>query len=103
MVDELPAVHGTLVSHETVLQWALKFGQSFVNQIRRRLSAAGDMWHMDEIMLMIAGVKHWLWPALDKNGTVLAILVRSRRDKQAARHLLRKLLNGNAARRVSLR
>jgi transposase-like protein len=36
MVDELLAVCGIVVSHETVRQWALRFGQSFANQIRRR-------------------------------------------------------------------
>ena len=47
MEDELLAARGILVSHETVRQWALKFGQGFANQIRRRLSAAGDKWHLD--------------------------------------------------------
>jgi len=32
-----------------VRQWALKFGQVFANQIRRRLPAAGDKWHMDGV------------------------------------------------------
>src|SRR3982074_264343 len=92
MVDELLAAGGIVVSHETVRQWALKFGQLFANQIRRRLPAAGDKWHMDEVVLTIAGVKHWLWRAVDQNGMVLDILVQSRRDTQAARRLLRKLM-----------
>ncbi len=92
MVDELLAARGIVVSHETVRQWALKFGQSFANQIRHRLPAAGDKWHMDEVVLTIAGVKHWLWRAVDQNGMVLDILVQSRRDTQAAKCLLRKLL-----------
>ena len=29
MVDELLAARGTIVSHETVRQWTLKFGQGF--------------------------------------------------------------------------
>jgi putative transposase len=37
MVEEMLAARGILVSHETVRQWALKFGQSFANQIRRRV------------------------------------------------------------------
>jgi len=45
MVDELLATRGIIVSYETVRQWALKFGQSFANQIRRRLPVAGDKWH----------------------------------------------------------
>ncbi len=64
----------------------------FANQIRRRLPTAGDKWHMDEVVLTIAGVKHWLWRAVDQNGMVLDILVQSRRDTQAARRLPRKLM-----------
>ena len=75
IVDELLAARGIVVSHETVRQWALKFGQAFANQIRRRLPLAGDKWHMDKVVLTIAGVKHWLWRAVDQNGTVLDILV----------------------------
>ena len=92
MVDELLAARGIVVSHETVRQWALKFGQGFANQIRRRLLAVGDKWHLDEVVLTIAGVKHWLWRAVDQNGTVLDILVQSRRDARAAKRLMRKLL-----------
>ena len=92
MVDELLAARGIIVSHETVRQWALKFGQGFANQIRRRLPAAGDKWHLDEVVLTIAGVKHWLWRAVDQTGHVLDILVQSRRDTHAAKRLLRKML-----------
>jgi len=49
MVDELLAARGIIVSHETVRQWALKFGQAFANQVRRRLPVAGDKWHMDGV------------------------------------------------------
>src|SRR5438874_6422082 len=37
MVEELLAARGITVSHETVRQWARKFGQPFANRIRRRL------------------------------------------------------------------
>src|ERR687886_361231 len=86
------AARGIVVSHETVRQWARKFGQDFANQIRRRLPRAGDKWHLDEVCLMIRGTKHWLWRAVDQDGVVLDILVQSRRDKRAAKRLLRKLL-----------
>ena len=43
-------------------------------------------------MLKIAGVKHWLWRAMDQTGIVLDVLVQRRRDKHAAKRLLRKLL-----------
>src|SRR5919206_1249705 len=91
-VDEILAARGITVSHETVRQWALKFGQSFANQIRRRLPRAGDTWHLDEVAVKIAGKKHWFWRTVDQDGVVLDILVQSRRDKHAAKRLLRKLL-----------
>jgi putative transposase len=92
MVEEMLAARGILVSHETVRQWALKFGQAYSSQIRRRLPAPGDKWHLDEVVISIAGRKHWLWRAVDQHGVVLDILVQSRRDMKAARRLLRKLL-----------
>src|SRR6187431_1399430 len=61
MVEEMLAARGILVSHETVRQWALKFGQGFANQIRRQLPAPDDKWHLDEVVISIAGRKHWLW------------------------------------------
>src|ERR1700752_4596577 len=92
MVEELLAARGIIVSHETVRQWARKFGQAFANQIRRRLPRAGDKWHLDEVAVKIAGVQHWLWLAVDQDGFVLDILLQKRRDKRAAKRLLRKLL-----------
>src|ERR671913_834990 len=92
MVEEMLAARGILVSHETVRQWALKFGQGFANQIRRRLPCPGDKWHLDEVVITIAGKKHWLWRAVDQTGFVLDVLVQRRRDQQAAKRLLRKLL-----------
>ena len=92
MVEEMLAARGIDVSHETVRQWAIKFGQGFANQIQRRLPAPGDKWHLDEVVISIAGRKHWLWRAVDQHGVVLDILVQSRRNAKAAKRLLRKLL-----------
>jgi len=75
MVEELLAARGIIVSHETVRQWARKFGQQFANRIRRRLPRVDDKWHLDEVVLKIAGVKHWLWRAVDQTGIVLDVLV----------------------------
>jgi putative transposase len=100
MVEEMLAARGILVSHETIRQWALKFGQGFANQIRRRLPARGDKWHLDEVVISIAGKKYWLWRAVDQHGAVIDILVQSRRNTIAAKRLLRKLLKKGMAPRV---
>src|SRR6201990_2946105 len=92
MVEELLAARGITVSHETVRAGGRQFGQPFANRIRRRPPRVGDKWHLDEVVLKIAGVKHWLWRAVDQTGIALDVLVQRRRDKQAAKRLVRKLL-----------
>jgi len=92
MVEEMLAARGIAVTYETIRQWGLKFGREFANRIRRKAPCRGDKWHLDEVVITIAGEKHWLWRAVDQEGFVLDALVQSRRDKKAARRLFRKLL-----------
>ena len=54
--------------------------QAFASQIRRRLPCAGYKWHLHEIAVKVAGVKHWLWRAVDQDGVVLDVLVQGRRN-----------------------
>jgi putative transposase len=92
MVEELLAARGIEVSYETVRQWGLKFGEVFARRVRQRAPQRGDKWHLDEVVITIAGRKHWLWRAVDQHGFVLDVLVQNRRNTKAARRLLRKLL-----------
>jgi putative transposase len=91
MVEEMLAARGISVTYETIRQWGLKFGREFANRIRRRAPRRGDKWHLDGIVITIAGTKHWLWRAVHQD-FVFEVLVQSRRDKEAAKRLLRKLL-----------
>jgi len=75
MVEELLAARGIEVSYETVRQWGLKFGEAFARRIRKRAPQRGDKWHLDEVVITIAGRKHWLWRAVDQQGFVLDVLV----------------------------
>jgi putative transposase len=47
---------------------------------------------LDEVQLKIKGKRHWLWRAVDKYGIVLDILVKPRRDQNAAETFLRRVL-----------
>ena len=51
-----------------------------------------DRWHLDEMVVRIAGQHMYLWRAVDHVGEVLEILVQRRRDRSAAVKLMRKLL-----------
>ena len=47
---------------------------------------------MDEVVIRINGVKHWLWRAVDANGDTLDILVQTRRNAKAAKRFLARLI-----------
>lgn len=84
---------GITVSYETIRQWCFKFGQVYANELRRR-PRPEDKWHLAEVYLKIKGKIAYLWRAIDQNGVVLDILVQSRRDSNAAKKFIKKLLKG---------
>ena len=55
MVEEMLAARGVCVTYETVRRWGKKFGKTFADQIRQRAPARGDKWHLDEVVVSIAG------------------------------------------------
>jgi transposase-like protein len=91
-VEEMLAERGIDVTYETVRCWANKFGPAIAANIRKRRGAADRVWHLDEMVVRINGVRMFMWRAVDKEGEVLDILVQKRRNKAAALKLLRKLL-----------
>jgi len=91
-VEELLAERGLDVSYESVRRWVLKFGPAFARRLRRRRPRPSSRWHLDEMIVLICGKRLYLWRAVDDEGEVLDVLVQRRRDKAAARKLMRKLL-----------
>jgi transposase-like protein len=91
-VEDLLAERGIDVTYETIRCWADKFGPVIAANIRRRRGKADCVWHLDEMIVRINGVRMFMWRAVDKEGEVLEVLVQKRRNKEAALKLLRKLL-----------
>jgi putative transposase len=90
-VEELLSERGLEVSYETVRRWVLKFGPGFAQRLRRSRPRPSDRWHLDEMVVRIAGRRMYLWRAVDHEGEVLDMLVQRRRDTRAALRLMRKL------------
>ena len=93
-VQEMMAERGVIVSYETIHQWCPKVRAGFGHGLRRRRARPGDKWHVDEVFITINGKTHYLWRAVDQQGSVLDILVTSRRDAKAATRFFRTLLKG---------
>jgi putative transposase len=91
-VEELLVERGLDLSYETVRRWVLKFGPTIARNLRRRRARPSDRWHLDEMVVRIAGRRMYLWRAVDHEGEVLDMLVQRRRDTRAALRLMRKLL-----------
>src|ERR1700722_1075365 len=91
-VEELLAERGLDVSYETVRRWVLKFGPAIARNLRRLRPKPSPRWHLDEMVVRIAGKWTYLWRAVDDEGEVLDVLVQRRRDTAAARKLMRVLL-----------
>ncbi|NIA71381.1 IS6 family transposase [Pelagibius litoralis] len=78
-VEDLLAEPGLDICYETVRRWVVKFGTAYARNLRRRRPTASDR-------------RMYLWRAVDAEGEVLDILLQPRRDKRAAKKLIRKLL-----------
>src|SRR5271169_2315884 len=91
-VEDLLAERGLDISYETVRSWVLKFGPVIARRLRRHRPRPSDRWHLDEMVVRIAGARMYLWRAVDHEGEVLDMLVQRRRDSRAALRLMRKLL-----------
>src|SRR5205814_6402095 len=91
-VEDLLAERGIEVSYETIRQWVVRFGPAIARDLRSRRPRPHGQWHLDEMFVSIGGKWMYLWRAVDGEGEVLDCLVQSRRDKRAAKKLMRKLL-----------
>ena len=91
-VEEMLLEREIDVSYESIRRWIVKFGPWIARDLRKRQACPGDVWHLDEVVVKIAGKKLWLWRAVDQHGVVLEEILQARRNKQAAKRLLSRLL-----------
>jgi len=102
LIEEMLLERGIVVSYETIRRWAKKFGPDYARRLHRKKPSRNDVWHLDEVVITIAGRKHWLWRAVDQEGYVLDEIVQNRRNTKAAKRLLTRLLKkqGHAPKRM---
>ncbi len=92
-VQELLFKRGIEVSHETVRAWCGRFGPDLAEALRHRKCKRGRVWHLDEMRIVMGGVAHWLWRAINEHGEVLDVLLQRTRCKNAAKRCLQRLLD----------
>ena len=70
-VEDLLAERELEVSNETIRRWVLKFGPAIARNLRRGRATPHDKWHLDEMVVSIAGRRMYMWRAVDSEGEVL--------------------------------
>lgn len=96
-VEEMLAERGIDASYEAIRGWTRKFGRAFAHKLRLARTTSSGRWHLDEMVVKIAGRRMYLWRAVDDEGEVLDMLVQKRRNTAAALRLLRRLLKHHGA------
>jgi hypothetical protein len=82
------AERGLDISYETVRGWVLKFGPMIARRLHRHRPRPSNRWHLDEMVIRIAGKRMCLWRAVDHEDEVLDTLVQRRRDSRVALRLM---------------
>src|SRR5260370_19196373 len=73
-VEDLLAERGFEISNETIRRWVQKFGPAIARNLRSGRSVAHDRWHLDEMVVSIAGRGMYMWRAVGIQGQVLDVL-----------------------------
>lgn len=92
-VQELLFKRGIEGGHETLRAWCMKFGPGIAEALRQRRPRRGRVWHLDEMHIVVGGVVHRSWRAINEQGEVLDVLLQRTRCKKAAMRWLQRLLD----------
>ena len=100
-VAELLLQRGFEVTHETVREWEFRFAPLLSEQLRaKRRGRASVSWYLDETYVKVGGRWCYLYRAIDRDGSLIDSMLCERRDKHAARRLLRRLVEVAERRRL---
>lgn len=71
LVEEMLLEREIVVSYESIRRWSLKFGAAYARSLHRKAAGPDDIWHLDEVRIVIRDQVYWLWRAVDQDGYVL--------------------------------
>jgi putative transposase len=96
-VEDWMAQRGITVSYEAIRLWCNKFGSIYVQRLRRKHQGYGDTFFSNEVFIKIQGKQHHLWRAVDQDGEVVDVFLQKRRDRKAAKRLVKRLRHKHKA------
>jgi putative transposase len=94
-VEDILHERGIDICHETIRYWWRTLGPVITKELKKKRihTPSKWRWHLDEVFVKINGKAHYLWRAVDHEGTVIDCYVSKKRDTRAAKKFLKKMVS----------
>ncbi len=89
---EIMLERGLSVDHTTIYRWVMIYAPEIEKRSRKYLKPTNDSWRVDETYLKVKGKWKYLYRAVDSSGQTIEFMFSAKRDKQAAKRFLKKVL-----------
>ena len=84
--------HSNGSMQSTIYRWVQEYAPKINKRTKPYLKMTGDSWKLDETNVKTKGVWHYLYRAIDKQGSTLDWMLSRNRNKQSAKRFFKKLL-----------
>src|ERR1700722_9249277 len=84
--------HSNGSMQSTIYRWVQEYAPKINKRTKPYLKMTDDSWKLDETYVKIKGVWHYLYRAIDKQGSTLDWMLSRNRNKQSAKRFFKKLL-----------
>ncbi|MDM5153341.1 IS6 family transposase [Bacillus sp. DX1.1] len=91
-VSEILKERGISVHPTTIMRWVHEYGNLMYQIWRKKNKTAQLSWRLDETYIKVKGKWCYLYRAIDKEGQMLDIQLRKKRDTQAAYAFMKRLV-----------
>ncbi len=78
--------------HTTIMRWVHQYGPELDERARRHLKTTNDSWGVDETYIKVKSQWMYLYRAVNSKGNAIDFYLSKTRDKQAAKHFIKKTL-----------
>ena len=77
------------MSYESICLWCIKFGALYSKRLKLKYRGYGDTYYIDEVFVKINGKQHYLWRAVDQDGEVVDLYLRTKRNAVTAKRFFK--------------
>ena len=91
-LEEMMQERGLSVDHTTIYRWVQHYAPEMEKRSRKHFQHSNDSYRIDETYIKVKGKMKYLYRAIDSQGNTIDFLLCARRNKEAAKRFLKKIL-----------